>query len=189
MSIPVSRKSLALRVASAAPRVLQMAAIWARRSRGAGSIPGTWPCGILTATSSCASAARTSSSPAARTSPASKSSRRSPPTRPCSNARSSGSRTRTGASARRRSLPSTRAPRPPRRRSSRSAGSASPTTSAGLDRVRSAAEDINGQDPEVRAAPARVGGPGHAGRRCVTFLNRRALTQADHHRRTERLGI
>src|SRR4051812_6502762 len=37
----------------------------------------------------------------------------------------------------------------------------------GLDRVRPAAEDINGQNPEVRAAPARMGGPGHAGRRGV----------------------
>ena len=70
---------------------------------------GTWPSGIPTATSSCATAARTSSSPVARTSPASKPSRRSPPTRLCSNARSSGSRTRTGGSGRRHSSRSTRA--------------------------------------------------------------------------------
>jgi len=55
---------------------------------------------------------------------------RSPPTRPYSNARSSGSRTRTGESGQRRSSRSARAPRPPQRRSSRSAGSASRTTSA-----------------------------------------------------------
>jgi hypothetical protein len=36
--------------------------------------------------------------------------------------------------------------------------------------------------------PARMGRPGHAGRRRVTFLNRPTLTRADHHRRTGRLG-
>src|SRR6185312_2770904 len=46
----------------------------------------------------------------------------------------------------------------------------------GLDRVRPAAEDIDGQNPEVRAAPARMGGPGHAGRRCVTFRNLRTMS-------------
>ena len=39
----------------------------------------------------------------------------------------------------------------------------------GFDRVRTAAEDIDRQDPEVRAAPAQVSGPGHAARRRVTL--------------------
>ena len=42
----------------------------------------------------------------------------------------------------------------------------------GLDQVRAAAEDLDRQDPEVRAAPARMGGPGHAGRRRVAALRR-----------------
>ena len=69
-----------------------------RHSAAAGSTPATSRSGIRTGTSSSATAARTSSSRAARTSPRSRWSRRSSPTRRCSSAPSSRSRTRTGAS-------------------------------------------------------------------------------------------
>ena len=134
-----------------------------RRSAAAGSTPATSASCTPTATSSCATARRTSSSPAARTSRRSRSSRRSPSTRRCSSARWSPSRTRSWGEVPKAFVDAQARRRGDRARSSsRSAASARALQVPGRDRVRRAAEDLDRQDPEVRAAREGVGRPREA---------------------------
>ena len=122
------------------------------------------PSGIPTATSSSATARRTSSSPAARTSRRSRSSRSSSGIRRCSSARSWPCPTSAGASGRRRSYALKPGSEATEQRDHRLLpGAARALQVPGRSRVRRAAEDLDGQDPEVRPARAGVGGTGKAG--------------------------
>ena len=64
--------------------------------------------------------------------------------------------TRNGARRPAPSSPSSRAPRPTRPRSSLGAASTSPASRCRAGRLRAAAEDLDRQDPEIRAARARA---------------------------------